>query len=613
MEVRYIELQFNFLQFRLYLMTPEHYSVYVVKLKEEALKRKKLLKLNPNRDPAKPILYVGSTGLPPEVRFAKHKAGLKANMFVKNYGEKLLPELTKDYNNMPFQQAEDEETNLANKLRLEGYTVLGGTQAREKKAYIDEELPLKEHQKRVVRKMQDPTLSGLVVAHNVGTGKSLSGIAAAKALGMPTNVIVPAALQENYNKEFRKWLGRVPRNVNVVSQQRLANSNLDTKMLPNSLDIIDESQAARNPDSNLLNALTRSKAKKRMLLSGTPLVNGPHNLGTLVNLAANKPLLPTDKTEFAKQYIQENQVEPSFFGKLMGVAPGIDYELKNRRKLKKILDRYVDYQPSITEGYPTVNYSDVKVPMGDHQMNLYKTMLGAAPWHVRYRIRHNLPPQKGGLDSMKAFLTGPRQASNSNYGFTTKSDELEAPKIDAAFNFFKDQLAKDPNYKAVVYNNFIQGGIDPYKKRLEEAKIPYGEFSGRVSPREREQAVRDYNLGKLKALLITQAGSEGIDLKKTFLTQVLTPHFQNARIQQVIGRGARYKSHEGLPPDKQKMLVQRYFATPQRTFMDKLMGRKDIKGVDEYIYNLANQKDKINREIIDLMNPEQKQQWYQNF
>ena len=81
---------------------------------------------NPNRDPKKPCVYVGMTGLTPEERFANHKAGIKAAPLVKRYGIRLLPELYAHLNPMPFGAAVQMELDLAEDLRRAGYTVTGG-------------------------------------------------------------------------------------------------------------------------------------------------------------------------------------------------------------------------------------------------------------------------------------------------------------------------------------------------------------------------------------------------------------------------------------------------------------------------------------------------------
>ena len=71
----------------------QHHNVYVVRLKRAVGKLKKVRAGNPDRDPKKPCVYVGLTGLRPVERFANHKAGIKAAAVVKRYGLRLLPEL----------------------------------------------------------------------------------------------------------------------------------------------------------------------------------------------------------------------------------------------------------------------------------------------------------------------------------------------------------------------------------------------------------------------------------------------------------------------------------------------------------------------------------------
>ena len=104
-----------------------HHSVYVILLKPEVAEHPSILRCNPNRDPAKPCLYVGMTGLPVEHRFENHKDGYKSAWTVKKYGIRLMPELYEHLNPMPFEAAAQMEKDLTEDLRAEGYTVTGGT------------------------------------------------------------------------------------------------------------------------------------------------------------------------------------------------------------------------------------------------------------------------------------------------------------------------------------------------------------------------------------------------------------------------------------------------------------------------------------------------------
>jgi hypothetical protein len=100
-----------------------HHNVYVIELDHAILNIARFRNANPDRDILKPCVYVGMTGLTPEERFAKHKAGIRANRYVQRFGLRLLPELYAYANPMPYQAARDMEVELAIALRQEGYAV----------------------------------------------------------------------------------------------------------------------------------------------------------------------------------------------------------------------------------------------------------------------------------------------------------------------------------------------------------------------------------------------------------------------------------------------------------------------------------------------------------
>ena len=104
-----------------------HHNVYVVVLSKAALKDVSILRLNPNRDPSKPAVYVGLTGLPVDHRFENHKNGYKSARLVRRYGDRLLPQLYEHLNPMPYEHAVQMEKDLAEDLRAQGYAVVGGT------------------------------------------------------------------------------------------------------------------------------------------------------------------------------------------------------------------------------------------------------------------------------------------------------------------------------------------------------------------------------------------------------------------------------------------------------------------------------------------------------
>ena len=102
-------------------MGRHHYHVYVIELSKDVLYKGRFKKANPDYVTGKPCVYVGMTGLDPDLRFDKHKAGIQSNRYVFEFGLRLLPELYEVYNPMPYDGARDMEVELAIGLREAGY------------------------------------------------------------------------------------------------------------------------------------------------------------------------------------------------------------------------------------------------------------------------------------------------------------------------------------------------------------------------------------------------------------------------------------------------------------------------------------------------------------
>jgi hypothetical protein len=100
-----------------------HHHVYVIQLSDKVWNVARFRRANPDYQLGKPFVYVGMTGLDPDVRFDKHKAGIQANAFVRDYGLRLLPELYAAYNPMPYEAAREMEVELGIALREAGYGV----------------------------------------------------------------------------------------------------------------------------------------------------------------------------------------------------------------------------------------------------------------------------------------------------------------------------------------------------------------------------------------------------------------------------------------------------------------------------------------------------------
>ena len=97
-----------------------HHHVYVVELDDRVWNEPGFRRANPDHELGKPFYYVGMTGLDPDIRFDRHKAGVQSNRFVRDYGVRLVPELYERFNPMTYELAKRMEVEIGIELREKG-------------------------------------------------------------------------------------------------------------------------------------------------------------------------------------------------------------------------------------------------------------------------------------------------------------------------------------------------------------------------------------------------------------------------------------------------------------------------------------------------------------
>ena len=86
---------------------------------------------------------------------------------------------------------------------------------------------------------------------------------------------------------------------------------------------------------------------------------------------------------------------------------------------------------------------------------------------------------------------------------------------------------------------------------------------------------------KVKVILISKAGSEGIDFKFIRQVHILEPWYNMNRIEQIIGRGVRNFSHKDLPFEKRNVEIFMY---------GTILGENKEEAADLYVYRVAEYK-----------------------
>jgi len=475
--------------------------------------------------------------------------------------------------------------------------------ALQKLAALKPEVSLQDHQQRVVDRVEGGD-NRLLLYHGLGSGKSLSAIAAAEAVGGDYSVVVPASLRQNFEKEIDKFTDNS--NPEVISYTGLGMGK-KPKNRPNTL-IFDEAHRLRNADNlSSVSAEAEAKdAKNLLLLTGTPITNSPTDLANLLSLLNNRKI--TEKS-FKAEYIGAEKVPTSFIDWLRGRTPGEELSLKNEDQLRSLLAGKVDYQPGKTPEGVNLNEAVVRVPLSKRQEVIQRAIKAKIPSSWAWKLDEDFPLTQKELANLNAFLTGLRQVSLSTYTFRGDNDALkafqESEKLQIAMNDLKKTLAEDDRKKAIIYSNYIDAGLKPYAAALEEQKIPYGLFHGSIPVNQRKKILEDFNEGRLKALLLGPAGAEGISTKGTSLIQLLDPHWNESRLSQAKGRGLRFDSHLDLPEELKDVEVRRYISESKNpTFFQTIQGLSRERTGDEILETLSARKEKLNEQFRKILREE---------
>ena len=87
--------------------------------------------------------------------------------------------------------------------------------------------------------------------------------------------------------------------------------------------------------------------------------------------------------------------------------------------------------------------------------------------------------------------------------------------------------------------NMVRGGSRTVSGTLLNC---VGQITGEDETTKRSNTVNDYNMGKIKILIITDAAMEGVDLRKTSMVILFNPVWTKSDYDQIIGRGVRLNS-----------------------------------------------------------------------
>ena len=411
---------------------------------------------------------------------------------------------------------------------------------------------LEEHQIRVILHML--VNRGLMAVHSVGSGKTLTAIGTINCVltkypNLKVIIITPLSLKQNFYNELDKF-GVDYNNIKTRSKIKIFayeefinyNERNKNKNYEDTFFIIDEAHNLRNLGGRTIDITNVAvKAFKILLLTATPVVNSMTDLKIPYYLLT-KEVLPISKSEDN----EGNEKEVILF---------------DVKKYMKCLVSF--YKTPDSDLYPRkIDMPHIEVGMDDDYFKRYKDIESEelGNWGI---IGISGRPSKMFYSSLRRAVNG--------------LDGERSPKVSLIVDFILKE-AKEGR-KSIVYSNWQTAGMNLLRTRLDKLgqKNLYGYISGEITPSQREMFKEKINKDITKILLISKAGSEGLNLKGIRNVIIMESTWNPATDEQIIGRAIRRGSHLHLPKEDQNVRVYRY-----------IMKRPDgQKSVDEILYDIS--------------------------
>lgn len=360
---------------------------------------------------------------------------------------------------------------------------------------IDFEKPLSngmtlfKHQVEAIQKMI--LTQRLILAHDMGLGKTLSALVAARLLkqkyGWKVIIVCPVSLKNNWLKDAKSLF----LNIEVHSWAKVPAPIMEEYIL-----ICDEAHYAQAGSKSqrgqkFLDLSKSSFCKAAFLLSGTPIKNGrPINLLPL--LEAVRHTLAQDKTYFHKRYCDAKQTPWSRWD-VSGASnlPEL-YERTKDAMLRKTKSECLDLPDKLRV------LREVEVSKEAHQ--LYKNTLKELKEKYLQRVADGTI--EGGSEAFVLF------------GQLRQAGSLA--KVETAIEISKEVL--EENQQIVIFTEFRKSQEMIYNELSKITKCEM--LHGQIDKDERPKMVERFQAGQSK-IFISTIGAGGVGLTLTKAQTVL--------------------------------------------------------------------------------------------
>lgn len=463
---------------------------------------------------------------------------------------------------------------------------------------------------------------GLLVSHVMGLGKTRLAVAVAMSLWdvYEPLVLLPKSLQVNFEKtvvsvvrllnqgksqeEIGRLIGHAKKRFHFISTnasnagQKIASAKLRKRVI-----IVDEAhnlfRAIINGGKNaraIYDAIMGERDLRLVFLTGTPCSKDPFEIVPCFNMLMGYDILPTRYDHFNEFFIDShlNKIKNGGFlaNRLFGLVSYASMEVDKEA-----------YRKHFPELLP------MKVEKCEMTVNQFGKYMMA-----RQREREETAESEG-VEQINAPVLAPMSLPSSDKSFGTyyvKSRMIsnfcdgESPKFERLLK--NVQESEGP---VVVYSQFVEeGGLGSLKTFLKKHQLSFSEITGKVSADQQRGIVLSFNSAdnahgeRIKALLISKTGAEGLNLKRVRQVHILEPYWDWSRHDQVEARAVRLDSHVDLPENERRVQSFIYIAVGNQRMLDEMPTRvrkEEQETVDELFYRRAWKKHQLNLSMRELL------------
>ncbi len=382
---------------------------------------------------------------------------------------------------------------------------------------------------------------GGCLADDMGLGKTVQTLALLQSVkrsksDIPTLLIMPTSLIYNWEMEAAKFTPKLKilkytgtnriKDVSIFINYDLVLTSygiarLDIDLLCEfyfNYIILDESQAIKNPKSNISRAVKKLKSKNRLILTGTPLENSTMDLWSQMTFI--NPGLLSSHRFFTNEF-------------LIPIEKKFDQE--KTKKLNSIIKPFVmrRHKSQVATELPEKVESIKYCSMTTMQEKYYEEVKSI------YRNKIIDQIEKFGVKKSQMILlqglTKLRQIANhpvmveSAYGG-------DSGKMDAVLQMMHNAVNED--HKILIFSQFVKH-LTLFKTHLQQANIPFSYLDGATKNRQGE-VEHFQNDENIKIFLISlKAGGLGLNLTSAEYVFILDPWWNPAVEQQAIDRAHR--------------------------------------------------------------------------